>query len=145
MILKKIYKKEIEEALKKIKENIEEVELLGPNLNENRDVANLLVLFKRVEGESIYYDLSFDNVIVSTTSACAHEQLQANYVILSIGKRHEDSHGSLRFTLSKMNEKEEIDFLVEKLKASVSRMREITAYTYEYDYEKIKKNLKNKQ
>jgi len=137
--------KELRDYLwKKIKENIDEVELLGPNLNENRDVANLLVLFKRIEGESVYYDLSFDNIIVSTTSACAHEQLQANYVILSIGRRHEDSHGSLRFTLSKMNEKEEIDFLVEKLKASVERMRKITAYTPDYDYEKIKEKAKQR-
>ncbi|MEO2154562.1 MAG: aminotransferase class V-fold PLP-dependent enzyme [Nanoarchaeota archaeon] len=124
---------------KLISENIDETELIGPNLNENRDVANLLVLFKRIEGESIYYDLSFDNIIVSTTSACAHENLQANYVILALGKRHEDSHGSLRFTFSKMNTKEEVDFLFEKLKASVKRIRKITAYTPDYDYEKIKK------
>jgi len=129
---------------KGIKDNIDEVELLGPKLSENRDIANLLVLFKRLEGESIYYDLSFDNIIVSTTSACAHEQLQANYVILSIGRKHEDSHGSLRFTLSKMNEKEEIDFLVEKLRASVDRMRKITAYTPDYDYEKIKEKAKQR-
>jgi cysteine desulfurase len=135
--------KELRDYLwKKIQENIDEIELLGPSLNENRDVANLLVLFKRLEGESIYYDLSLDNIIVSTTSACAHEQLQANYVILSIGRRHEDSHGSVRFTLSKMNEKEEIDFLVEKLKASVERLRKITAYTPDYDYEKIKQKKK---
>ncbi len=136
--------KELRDYLwKLISENIEETELIGPSLDKNRDVANLLVLFKRIEGESIYYDLSFDNIIVSTTSACAHENLQANYVILALGKRHEDSHGSLRFTFSKMNTKEEVDFLFEKLKASVERIRKITAYTPDYDYEKIKNKSKN--
>jgi hypothetical protein len=38
-----------------------------------------------------------------------------------------------------MNTKEEVDFLFEKLKASVERIRKITAYTPDYDYEKIKK------
>jgi len=135
--------KELRDYLyKKIIKEIKDVELFGPEINKNRDYSNLLLSFKYVEGESIYMDLSFDNIIVSTTSACASENLETNYVILAIGKKHEDAHGSLRITLNKYNTREEIDFFVEKLKESIDRLRSFSSFTEDYDYEAIKNKSK---
>jgi cysteine desulfurase len=90
-------------------------------------------------------DLSFDNVIVATTSACAHENLRADYVILSLGKKHEDSHGALRITFSKYNTKQDVDELVKSLKNSITRIRKLSSFSNEYSFEKIKnKNAKCK-
>jgi cysteine desulfurase len=43
-----------------------------------------------------------------------------------MGKSHEDSHGSIRFSLSKYNTKEEIDYTIEKLKEIVDDLRRIS-------------------
>lgn len=122
-------------ALERITKEISDITIYGPLKDENRDPTNLLVSFRYVEGESIYMDLSFDNIIVNTTSACASENLKADYVILAIGGKHEDSHGSIRMTFSKFNTKEEVDFLVDKLKFSIERIRKMSSFKPDsYDY-----------
>ncbi|MDA3854919.1 MAG: aminotransferase class V-fold PLP-dependent enzyme [Candidatus Woesearchaeota archaeon] len=127
-------------ALKRISDEITDITIYGPDKDENRDPTNLLVSFKYVEGESVYMDLSFDNIIVNTTSACANENLRADYVILGIGGKHEDSHGSIRFTFSRDNTIEEVDFLVESLKKSVDRIRKLSSFKPEdYDFDSLKK------
>jgi cysteine desulfurase len=88
-------------------------------------------------------DLSFDDIIVNTTSACAHENLRADYVILSIGGKHEDSHGSLRITFSKYNTKDDVDKLVDSLKKSVDRIRKLSSFNDKYNFDDIRsKNAK---
>ncbi len=125
------YVKELRDyAYKEIMKNIDNVYLFGPSLESNRDFSNLLLSFKYVEGEAIFLDLSLDNIIVATTSACAHDEtIQSNYVLLNIGKKHEESNSSLRITFSLQNTKKEVDYLVESLKKSVKRLRELSSFT----------------
>jgi len=47
-------------------------------------------------------------------------------VLLALGLKHEQAHGSLRLTLGKFTTKEDIDFSVEKIKESVERLRKIS-------------------
>jgi cysteine desulfurase len=44
-------------------------------------------------------------------------------VLLAIGLPHEIAHGSLRLTLSDETTLEDIDFVVDKLKAIIERLR----------------------
>ncbi len=67
--------------------------------------------------------LDIMGIKVATGSACASQGLKANYVLMALGRNHEESHGSLKFTLSRYNTKEEIDFTVEKLKEIVEELR----------------------
>ena len=47
-------------------------------------------------------------------------------MLMAIGLPHEIAHGSLRLTLGEENTKEEMDFVVEKLKAIVQRLRDMS-------------------
>jgi cysteine desulfurase len=62
-------------------------------------------------------------IIVATGSACFSKGLSPNYILMAIGRNHEESHGSMKFTLSRYNTKEEIDYTVEKLAEIVSELR----------------------
>lgn len=120
------------ERIKQLKSYlIERIELEIPDviLNGNRvdslpHIVNFT--FKYIEGESISLRLDFEGIAVTTGSACYSKNLQASHVLLAMGKTHEDAHGSIRFSLSKYNTKEEIDFTIEKLKEIVSDLRRIS-------------------
>ena len=49
-----------------------------------------------------------------------------SHVLLAIGLPHEIAHGSLRLTLSEETTKEDLDYVVEKLKEIVARLRDMS-------------------
>ncbi|BAL81018.1 cysteine desulfurase family protein [Caldisericum exile] len=108
----------------KLMHEISDVQLNGTLDNSLPHILN--VTFKYIEGESIALRLDFEGIGVTTGSACYSRNLQASHVLLSMGKSHEDSHGSIRFSLSKYNTKEEIDYTVVKLKEIVEDLRRIS-------------------
>ena len=70
--------------------------------------------------------LNEKEICVSTGSACSSKILEASHVILALGKKHEDAHGTIRFSLSKFTTKEELDYTIEKLKESVNILRRVS-------------------
>ena len=108
----------------KIEKEIPEVKLNGPR--EKRLCNNVNFSFKHIEGESILMSLDMEGVCVSTGSACSSKNLDPSHVLMALGLSHETAHGSIRFSLSKYNTKEEIDFCVDKLKEIVERLRRIS-------------------
>jgi len=92
---------------------------------ENRVPNNLNISFANVEGEALMLDLDLNGIAVSTGSACSSGSLEPSHVLMAIGLSHEDSHGSLRITLGKDNTKDEIDYFVKKLIASVEKFRKM--------------------
>ena len=52
----------------------------------------------------------------SSGSACTSGSLDPSHVLLAIGLPHEIAHGSLRLTLNEENTKEEMDYVLEKIK-----------------------------
>jgi len=110
--------------IKRIELDIPDVILNGNRVDSLPHIVNFT--FKFIEGESISLRLDFEGIAVTTGSACYSKNLQASHVLLAMGKTHEDAHGSIRFSLSKYNTKEEIDFTVEKLKEIVSDLRRIS-------------------
>ncbi|MEF3245377.1 MAG: cysteine desulfurase [Caldisericaceae bacterium] len=110
--------------IERIESDIPDVTLNGNRLDSLPHIVNFT--FKFIEGESISLRLDFEGIAVTTGSACYSKNLQASHVLLAMGKTHEDAHGSIRFSLSKYNTKEEIDFTIEKLKEIVSDLRRIS-------------------
>ncbi|MFH1307143.1 MAG: cysteine desulfurase family protein [Candidatus Micrarchaeota archaeon] len=105
---------------------IEGTKLNGPR-GEKRICNNINISFKGVEGESIVAELDGEGICASTGSACASKSLDASHVIMAISKNnHERAHGSIRFSLSRENTKEEIEFAVKETKKAVERLREIS-------------------
>jgi cysteine desulfurase len=108
----------------KVEEEVEDVTLNGSR--EDRIPQNANITFHYVEGESITLHLDMRGFAVSTGSACFSKSLEASHVILGIGGDHERAHGSIRFTFSRYNTKEDVEKIVEAVKDVVNNLREIS-------------------
>ena len=82
--------------------------------------------FQFIEGESLLIMLDMDGICGSSGSACTSGSLDPSHVLLAIGLPHEIAHGSLRLTLSDETTKEDIDYVVEKVKEIVARLRDMS-------------------
>ena len=87
---------------------------------------NVNFSFSFIEGESLLIMLDMKGICASSGSACTSGSLDPSHVLLSIGLKHEEAHGSLRLTLSEENTKEELDVVVEAVKSIVERLREMS-------------------
>jgi cysteine desulfurase len=108
----------------RIEAEIPEVHLNGSL--SHRTPNNLNILFSRIEGEAILMDLSMKGVCVSTGSACSAHNLKTSYVLQAIGLTLDNLNSNIRFSLGKFNTKKEIDYTVDALKKTVTRLRKFT-------------------
>ena len=93
-----------------------------PNCRLNGDPVKRLpnncnISFEFIEGESLLIMLDMKGICASSGSACTSGSLDPSHVLLAIGLPHEKAHGSLRLTLSEEITKEDVDFVVEQIKA----------------------------
>ena len=93
--------------------------------------------FRFIEGESLLMMLDQKGICASSGSACTSGSLDPSHVLLAIGLVHEIAHGSLRLTLSEASTMEEMDYVVDSLKAIVERLRGMSPL-----YEDFVKNQK---
>lgn len=93
---------------------------------EKRLSNNTNFCFRFIEGESLLIMLDQKNICASSGSACTSGALDPSHVLLAIGLPHEIAHGSIRFTLSRENTEEEIDYTVDALKQMVERLRNMS-------------------
>ncbi len=95
-------------------------------LNGDRECrlpGNANFSFSFVEGESLLLLLDLAGISASTGSACSSKSLEPSHVLMAIGVEVEMAHGSLRFSLSHENTEEDVDRIIETVKASVERLR----------------------
>ena len=84
--------------------------------------------FDFVEGESIVLSLDALGIAASTGSACSSEKLEPSHVLLAIGLRPEQAHGSLRLTLGRGTTKKEIDYVLKALPKVIKNLRKISPF-----------------
>ncbi|MBN2332225.1 MAG: cysteine desulfurase NifS [Deltaproteobacteria bacterium] len=101
---------------------------LVPNAVVNGDHDQRLpntsnISFEFVEGESILLMLNEFNICASSGSACTSGSLEPSHVIRAMGVPFTMAHGSIRFSLSVYNTREEIDFIIDKLPPIIERLR----------------------
>lgn len=82
--------------------------------------------FSYIEGESMILNLDMKGIAASTGSACSSTSLEPSHVLLAIGLRPEEAHGSLRLTLGRENTQEEVDYVVSELSEIVKKLRMIS-------------------
>ena len=87
---------------------------------------NVNISFQFIEGESLLIMLDMKGICASSGSACTSGSLDPSHVLLAIGLPHEIAHGSLRLTLGDENTMEEMDYVIEELKAIVQRLRDMS-------------------
>ena len=84
--------------------------------------------FSYIEGESMILNLDMKGVAASTGSACSSTSLEPSHVLLAIGLRPEESHGSLRLTLGRENKQEDIDYVLSILPDIVNKLRMMSPF-----------------
>ena len=104
-----------------------------PDVRVNGDRAHRLpntlnVSFEYIEGEAIAYRLSDLGICISTGSACASGSLDPSHVIRAMGVPFTAVHGSVRFSLSRYNTTEDVDYVLEKLPGVVGALRELSPF-----------------
>jgi cysteine desulfurase len=102
-----------------------------PDITRNGDgerrVPNIAnINFDHVEGEGLQISLDLKGVAVSTGSACSSGSTEPSHVLVAIGLSQETGHGSLRFSFSKDNTKEDVDYVIETLPAIVAKLRKLS-------------------
>lgn len=92
----------------------------------NRLPNNANFSFQFIEGESLLIMLDMEGICGSSGSACTSGSLDPSHVLLAIGLPHEIAHGSLRLTLSETTSIEDMDYVVEKVKEIVNKLRSMS-------------------
>lgn len=110
--------------IEKVMKEIPYTRLNGHRTDRLPNNANFA--FQFIEGESLLIMLDGKGICGSSGSACTSGSLDPSHVLLAIGLPHEIAHGSLRLTMSEENTIEEMDFVVESLKAIVERLRNMS-------------------
>ena len=107
--------------IRRILKEIPYVRLNGDPVKRLPNNVNVSLQF--IEGESLLIMMDMEGICVSSGSACTSGSLDPSHVLLAIGLPHEIAHGSLRFSLGEDTTKEELDYVVDKLKGIVEHLR----------------------
>jgi cysteine desulfurase len=91
------------------------------------DNANISIL--RCEGEALTIELSLKGVYVSSGSACSRRLLQPSHVLVAIGRRFSEAHGSILMKTTRALTEEDIAYVLEVLPTAVNRIRGIVGST----------------
>jgi cysteine desulfurase len=117
--MKKLRDRLIKEMIK-----VEESYLNGHS--EKRLVNNAHFRFTAIEGESLNLMLDDKGIAASTGSACSSKKLEASHVLLAIGLKAEEAHGSLRLSLGRTSTKEEVDYVLKEIPKIVQNLRNMS-------------------
>ncbi len=115
--------------INRLKEILEEKLLLkvgglqiqGELENRLSNTTNLYV--EGVDGESLLLNLDLAGIAASAGSACESGSIDPSHVLLAMGFDEVRARGSIRFSLSKFNTEEEVDFVAEEFSKIVERLR----------------------
>jgi cysteine desulfurase len=88
--------------------------------------GNINFCFEGIEGESLIYLLDNKGICASSGSACTSGSLDPSHVLLAIGRDRDTARGSLRLTISPETTEEEADYIVNTVKDTVEKLRELS-------------------
>ena len=132
-----IAQKNIEQENKKVKKLRDKLEKAilekCPDCRVNGDTENRLpntsnISFEFIEGEAILLMLDQYGICASSGSACTSGSLEPSHVLRAMGVPFTAAHGSIRFSLSRYNAEEEVDYTIEKIPPIIERLRELSPF-----------------
>jgi len=107
---------------------LSDVKLNGTGVDK-RAPDNANISFLRCEGEALTIELSLKGVYVSSGSACSRRLLQPSHVLVAIGRRYSEAHGSILMKFTRYHTEEDITYVMDVLPSSVERIRKIVGST----------------
>ena len=93
-----------------------------------RTPNTLNISFQYVEGEAILLMLSETGIAASSGSACTSGSLEPSHVLRAMGVPFTAAHGSVRFSLSRFNTDDDIEYIITQLPPIIQRLREISPF-----------------
>jgi cysteine desulfurase len=103
---------------------IEASQLNGSKVD--RLANNINISFDGIEGESAVLHLDRLGIAVSTGSACTSMSLEPSHVIVALGKPKEVAHSSLRFTLGRNFDINDLDVVIKSVREVVEKLRQMS-------------------
>ncbi len=103
----------------------------GSSVNGDLDqrLPNTLSIgFDAVEGESILLMLDRDGICASSGSACTSGSLEPSHVLMAMKVPFKSAHGSIRFSLSHYNTKDEMDIIIKALVPVIQTLRDMSPF-----------------
>jgi cysteine desulfurase len=126
--------KEENKKVKYLRDKLENAILKScPDCRLNGDKDNRLpnttnISFEYIEGEAILLLLDRLGICASSGSACTSGSLEPSHVLRAMGVPFTAAHGSIRFSLSRYNTEEEVDYTIEKMPQIVNQLRELSPF-----------------
>jgi cysteine desulfurase len=109
-------------------DELDDLRFNGPR-GDRRSPDNANISFLRCEGEALTIELSLKGVYVSSGSACSRRLLQPSHVLVAIGRRYSEAHGSILMKVTRSLTEEDIAYVLEVLPTAVNRIRGIVGET----------------
>ncbi len=88
--------------------------------------------FSYIEGESILLNMDMYDIQVSTGSACSSKTLEPSHVLLAIGLKHEEAHGSMVLTLGRSTTMDDVQPVSKATNETVQRLRKLSPMSQEW-------------
>jgi cysteine desulfurase len=120
--------------VKQLRDKLEKAILAScPDSLVNGDSQNRLpnttnISFEYIEGEAILLLLNKFGICASSGSACTSGSLEPSHVLRAMGVPFTAAHGSIRFSLSRYNTQDEVDFVADKLPEIVKKLRDLSPF-----------------
>ena len=117
-----------DQLIKGVMEEVQDVSLNGPK-GDKRAPDNVNISFLRCEGEALTIELSLGGVYVSSGSACTRRLLQPSHVLVAIGRKFDEAHGSILMKVTRCHMEEDINHVLNVIPKAVERIRGIVGST----------------
>jgi cysteine desulfurase len=95
---------------------------------ERRLPTTTNIRFDYIEGEGFVIALDLRGVACSTGAACSSGSVEPSHVLTAIGRTADEARSSIRFSLSRFNTDEDIDFTLDILPPVVERLRSLSPH-----------------
>ena len=94
--------------------------------------GNANISFSFIEGEGLLLFLNMKGISASSGSACTSGSLDPSHVLLAIGLKHEEAHGSLRVSFDTSNTPEDVETIAQAVAEIVDRLRQMSPLYEDY-------------
>ncbi len=95
---------------------------------DNRLPNTLSIGFDAVEGESILLLLDREGICASSGSACTSGSLDPSHVLMAMEVPFKSAHGTIRFSLSHYNTRDEMDHIVKTMIPTIEKLRAMSPF-----------------